>query len=101
MPPRSHPMVGPAPARPAGTAPPTWRERAAALRHVPVLVKMVWQTHRGYTAAMIVLRVVRSLVPIATLWVGKLIIDIVVASLSTSPDYDRLWRLVALEIGIV
>ncbi len=62
---------------------------------------MVWGTHRGYTAAMIVLRFARALVPIAMLWVGKLIIDVVVASLSTAPDYRRLWELVALEIGIV
>jgi ATP-binding cassette, subfamily B, bacterial len=80
---------------------PTWRERAKALRYVPALVKMVWSTHRGYTTAMITLRFVRALVPIAMLWVGKLIIDVVVASLSGPPDFRRLWQLVALEIGIV
>src|SRR5688572_28072217 len=80
---------------------PSWRERAAALRYVPALVKMVWSTHRGYTAAMVVLRLLRSFVPIASLWVAKLIIDVVVASLSTAPDYTRLWKLVALEIVIV
>src|SRR5688572_445711 len=79
---------------------PTWRSRAAALRYVPTLVKMVWGTHRGYTAAMVALRFVRALVPIAMLWVGKLIIDVVVASLSAAPDYPRPWQLVALEIGI-
>ena len=87
--------------RTAPTAPPGWRERIAALRYVPALVKMVWSTHHGYTAAMIVLRFVRALVPVAMLWVGKLIIDVVVASLSSAPDYRRLWQLVALEIGIV
>ena len=87
--------------RPTGDAPPTWRERAAALRYVPALVKMVWSTHRGYTAAMIALRVLRAFVPIASLWVAKLIIDVVVASLTAAPDYPRLWRLVALEVAIV
>src|SRR5215208_8097266 len=81
--------------------PPGWRERAAALRYVPALVKMVWGTHRGYTAAMVVLHFLRALTPIAMLWVGKLIIDIVVASLDAAPDYRRLWELVALELGIV
>jgi ATP-binding cassette subfamily B protein len=80
---------------------PGWRERAAALRYVPALVKMVWSTHRGYTAAMIILRFVRALMPIAMLWVGKLIIDVVVGSLTAPPDYRRLWELVALEVGIV
>ena len=50
---------------------------------------------------MVVLRLLRSFVPIASLWVAKLIIDVVVASLSTPPDYTRLWKLVALEIVIV
>ena len=87
--------------RAAPGAAPGWRERVAALRYVPALVKMVWSTHRGYTAAMIVLRFVRALMPIAMLWVGKLIIDVVVASLSGPPDYRRLWELVAIEIGLV
>lgn len=80
---------------------PTWRERFAALSNVPPLIKLVWQTHRGFTSAMILLRLIQAAVPVATLWVGKLIIDTIVASLSSSPDYRRLWELVALEIAIV
>jgi ATP-binding cassette subfamily B protein len=78
------------------------RERLAALRYLPALVKLVWQTHRGFTAAMVALRLVRSLVPVATLWVAKLIIDMVVAARNAGhPDYNRLWKLVTLEISIV
>jgi ATP-binding cassette subfamily B protein len=84
----------------------TWRERARALRYVPPLIKLVWQTHRVYTATMVALRLVRAFVPVATLWVGKLIIDAVVAARSQSSaatvfDFTRLWKLVALEILIV
>ena len=79
----------------------TWRERIAALRYVPPFLKLVWQTHRGYAAAMIVLRLARAFVPVATLWIGKLIIDAVVAALDAAPDFARLWKLVALEIAIV
>ncbi|HJQ68738.1 MAG TPA: ABC transporter ATP-binding protein [Blastocatellia bacterium] len=79
----------------------TWRERIAALRYVPPFLRLVWETHRGYAAAMVALRLVRSVVPVATLWVGKLIIDAVVAALDSGPDFARLWRLVALEIAIV
>jgi len=51
---------------------------------------------------MILLRLIRAFLPVATLWVGKLIIDIVVASRnSATVSHDRLWRLVALEIGLV
>ena len=80
---------------------PTLQERFAALRYIPPLIKLVWETHRGYTTAMAVLRLMRAGVPVATLWVGKLIIDAVVASRESSPDYARLWKLVALEIAIV
>ncbi|MDX6712960.1 MAG: ATP-binding cassette, subfamily bacterial, partial [Blastocatellia bacterium] len=51
---------------------------------------------------MILLRLIRAFLPVATLWVGKLIIDIVVASRnSAAVSHDRLWRLVAIEIGLV
>jgi ATP-binding cassette subfamily B protein len=50
---------------------------------------------------MVALRLVRAFVPVATLWVGKLIIDVVVAAFDAGPDFARLWRLVALEIAIV
>ncbi len=83
------------------TDPPSWRERLAALRYVPPLVRLVWETHRGYTIGMAILRLARAFVPIATLWIGKLIIDTVVAVGSGATELSRLWRLVALEIGIV
>ncbi|HXF94945.1 MAG TPA: ABC transporter ATP-binding protein [Gemmatimonadales bacterium] len=85
--------------------PPTWRERFEALRYVPPLLKLVYQTHRGYTLAILALRAVRSLVPLAVLWVGKLIIDEVVLSVGAvgrgaAVDWWRLGSLVALELGI-
>ena len=80
---------------------PTLHERFAALRYIPPLIKLVWETHRGYTISMALLRLMRAGVPVAMLWVGKLIIDTVVASRQSSPDYSRLWKLVALEIAIV
>ena len=85
---------------------PTWRERVSALRYVPPLIKLVWQTSRALTVAMMILRLARSAVPVATLWIGKLIIDAVVAARGLSPDVQsqnlhRLWRLLALEVAIV
>src|SRR5881394_1395928 len=86
-------------------APPTWSERLAALRHVLPLLRLVFQTHRGYTAAILVLRAIRSLIPVAVLWVGKLIIDGVIAGVAAvhagrSPDWRNLAVLVGLELGI-
>jgi len=83
----------------------TWREQLSALQYVPPLVRLVFQTHRGYTVAILVLRAIRSLIPVAVLWVGKLIIDGVIAAAATAhaggvPDWWHLGGLVALELGI-
>ena len=88
-----------------GGPPPTWAERLAALRYVPPLLKLVYQTQRGYTVAILALRAVRSFVPLAVLWVGKLIIDGVIAgvrarSTGAVVDWWHLGGLVGLELGI-
>ncbi|MCI0415966.1 ABC transporter ATP-binding protein/permease [bacterium] len=79
----------------------TWKERRAALRHIVPFLKMVWQTDRRSTTAMVILRLLRAWIPVAALWVGKLILDTVVASLSGHQDLTQLWKLVALEFSIV
>lgn len=85
--------------------PPTWSERLDALKYVPPLLKLVFETHRGYTVAILALRAVRSFVPLAVLWVGKLIIDGVVAGVRTRAsggvvNWWYLGGLVGLELGI-
>ena len=61
--------------KPPKLEPRNWRERMAGLRYVPPLLAMVWRTHRGYTATVVTLRLLRAAVPVATLWLGKLILD--------------------------
>jgi ATP-binding cassette, subfamily B, bacterial len=88
--------------RPSAKAPkPSFRERVAALRYVPALLKLVWETHRGFTVAIAALRIVGAFAPIAALWVAKLIIDGVLAARAAGGDWRPLLPLVALEIGIV
>jgi len=84
---------------------PTLGQRLAALKYVPPLVKLVYGTHRGYTVAILALRAIRSLIPLAVLWVGKLIIDEVVAGMGVAQgggtiDWWRLGTLVGIELGI-
>ncbi len=79
----------------------TWRQKLAILRYALRFIGMVWRTNAVSTLAMAVLRLVRAFVPVATLYIGKLIIDTVVAARTAPPDYSRLWHLVALELGIV
>jgi len=80
---------------------PSFRERIDALRYVPQLLAMVWDTHRGFTVAMAVLRLVRAFVPIVTLWIGKLIIDGVVSAQRNGGTWQSVAGLVAIELGIV
>src|SRR6184192_2359112 len=47
-----HPVFMPAPlGRRRAKEPASWRERLEALRYVPALFRLIWRTHRGYTAA--------------------------------------------------
>lgn len=97
-----HPMAGPR--RPAPKDPtkkkPTFRENLRALRNLPGLFRLIWQTHKGLTIATIVLRLLRSLLPLAQLWVAKLILDEVVGLIKTGApsDYTELWLWVGAEL---
>jgi ATP-binding cassette, subfamily B, bacterial len=83
----------------------TWRERLQALRHLPRLLGMVWETESRYVVGILLLRVARALVPLAVLWIGKLIVDEVVQAIAVvgagGPiPWLRLGELLALELGI-
>ncbi|MDQ2664374.1 MAG: ABC transporter ATP-binding protein/permease [Gemmatimonadota bacterium] len=82
--------------------PKNWHDRLAALRYLPSLLRLVWQTHPGYTIAMVLLRLVRAFTPVASLWVAKLIIDqVVLLSRNPGGSLATLWRVVAIELVIV
>src|SRR6059058_2047023 len=97
----SHPFVPGALGRRRATAPTSWKERLEALRYIPALFRLIWRTHRGYTSGIVVLRVVRSAVPVATFWVGKLILDSVIAAKASTGSLSHVWRYLALELAIV
>jgi len=62
---------------------------------------MVWRTRPLYGAGIILVRVISSLGPLALLWVGKLIIDGVLAQIQDgSGDWRSLVGLVVLELVI-
>ena len=79
----------------------SWRERLSALRNVPPVLKIVWQSGPGVVTLGITARVVAALLPLALTYVAKLIIDIVETSLRThAPVPPRLWWLVLVEFTI-
>jgi ATP-binding cassette subfamily B protein len=82
-------------------AEPTLRERFSALGNLPAFFKLVWQTSPALTMANAGLRLVRSAIPVAVLYVAKLIIDqVVTISQGSGGPMTVLWELVALEFGL-
>jgi ATP-binding cassette subfamily B protein len=73
--------------------PTSWRERLGALRNLPPFLAMVWDSSWQLTATTVAVRLVRALLPVATLFVGKLIIDEVVhlSHLAVRPDSLASW----------
>ncbi len=66
---------------------------------------MVWETEPRYVVGIFLLRITRALVPLAVLWVGKLIVDEVVLAITVVGGggpipWGRLGELLALELGI-
>lgn len=59
----------------AGAKKPSLRQRFKAMRNLPPFLRQVWQTSRALTLASLGLRLIRALLPVAMLYVGKLIID--------------------------
>jgi len=79
----------------------TLKERLGALRNLPAFFKMVWNTSPAMTVINSILRIIRSAIPVALLYVGKLIIDEVVQlSHNHHPNTNHLWQLVGLEFGL-
>src|SRR3954469_12045276 len=88
----------------------TFYERVGALRHLPRFIELVWQSSPPLTLASLGLRLLRAVLPVLVLYVGKLIVDAVVAEASVahpawslaewiaSGRLTRLSGLVALEL---
>ena len=82
------------------------------MRNLPPFLKLIWKTSPALTASNLFLRIVRALLPVATLYVGKLIIDEVIR-LASSPSpagdlagwfssgmLDRLGALLLIELAL-
>jgi ATP-binding cassette, subfamily B, bacterial len=60
---------------------------------------MVWNTSPLLSSSSVLLRFVSAAFPLATLWISKLIIDLVVRAVRHTPlDQSRIWKLLILEL---
>lgn len=94
------PKHGRGPEKPAVSV----RERVSALRHLPAFLKLIWLTSPSLTLGNIGLRLLRAALPLALLYVGRLLLDDIVA-LTKLPAASRevapVFGLAALEFGLV
>ena len=63
---------------PSPNVPLTWKQRINALRNLPRFFGLVWETSPRLMGLDVVLRIVKSAIPVTVLYIGKLIIDQVV-----------------------
>ena len=78
-----------------------WRERLSALRNVPAVLRIVWESGRAVVTLNLIFRLVASVLPLGLLWITKLIIDSIVRAVTThQPVPAQLWWLVAAEFAL-
>ena len=78
-----------------------WQERMSAMRNLPPVLKIVWDSGPVVVVLGFVFRLLAALQPVALLYVSKLIIDTIVTILSKHQAIPvRLWWLVATEFAI-
>jgi ATP-binding cassette subfamily B protein len=75
----------------------SFSDRFSALANLPALFRLVWASSPSKTILCFCLRLIRSAMPIALLYVGKLIIDEVVQLNRQGGSQQELWELVLLE----
>ena len=74
----------------------------SSLKHLPPFLKLIWHTHPAMTAANLALRILKSLMPLGLLLVGKLIVDEVIhlIDIGNTGNSNHLWWLVATEAAL-
>lgn len=78
-----------------------WRDRLVALRNVPPVLGIVWESGPLVVSLGLFFRLSSSLLPLAALWITKLIVDGIVHAVSNhQPVARQFWWLVAAEFAI-
>jgi ATP-binding cassette subfamily B protein len=78
-----------------------WQERISALRNVPAVLKIVWDSGPGVVIFGLISRLFSSVLPVLLLWITKLIIDSIVRAVSAHQHVQRgFWWLVAAEFSL-
>jgi ATP-binding cassette, subfamily B, bacterial len=80
---------------------PRWRERVAALKNIPPVLRMVWEAAPKVIVSSVACRVLIALIPLAALAVTRVIVNDIVDLLSGKGALPHnFWWLVALEFAL-
>ena len=73
-----------------------------SLSFIPRFFKEIWRTNKTLFLTSAFCRLVAALLPVAILWVGKLIFDAIIQiTTHDDKDYSTLWNSVAIEFTLV
>src|SRR5690606_27196697 len=76
-------------------------ESLRALRQLIPFFSMIWKTSPFLTFSNIILRLLKSAIPVSQLYIGKLIIDEVIRLINApEKDFSQLWLWIGLELGL-
>ncbi|HEY4650710.1 MAG TPA: ABC transporter ATP-binding protein [Pontibacter sp.] len=80
----------------------SFKEQVGALKNLPRFFRLIWETSPSMTVGNMALRLIKSSLPLAMLYIGKLIIDEVIRLIGAAGNHDLsyLWMLVAAELGL-
>ncbi|NNC94602.1 MAG: ABC transporter ATP-binding protein [Chitinophagales bacterium] len=79
----------------------SFNDQLNALKNLPEFFKLIWETDKTYTVINVFLRLIQAAIPLAMLYVGKLIIDEIILQISADEKlWDLLWIYLAIEFGL-
>ncbi len=85
----------------------TIKDQAKALNYLPRFFKLIWKTSPRFAFTTLILRVFKAIIPLVTLYVGKLIVDEIVRLINSDTAFELisentkyLWILVGIELGL-
>ncbi len=78
-----------------------WRSNVSALKYLPRFFGLVYEASPMLFVINVICRLLKSVIPISMLWVGKLIIDTIIEYQKTGvEDLTPLWIYVGIELAL-
>ncbi len=77
------------------------KKQISALKNLPKFFRLIWKTDKWMFLTNIILRIIKAVIPLIMLYVGKEIIDTII-DLTNHPQHSKsyLWKMVGLEFGL-